>query len=148
MSAAACGTSSTGTSLTFDPCEPVAVSAPGATDEQLASIADAFALWRSDGIAAFALADQAPVSIVFRSAAPAIYGYYDDTSATVYINTTLADPAQRSVTIAHELGHALGLAHVSPETRVSVMNPGNLTIAPNDGDVVALARVWGACSAP
>lgn len=149
ISTAACSASTPGgAALTFDPCEPVAVAAPGATAEQLASIADAFALWRSDGVTSFTLADTAPISIAFRSAAPAMYGYYDDTSATVYINTELADPAQRAITIAHELGHALGLVHVAAATRTSVMNPGNLSVAPNDGDLAALARVWGACSAP
>jgi predicted Zn-dependent protease len=47
--------------------------------------------------------------------------------------------------IAHELGHAFGLVHVSPDTRPSVMNPGNTTVAPNDGDRAALEALWGTC---
>ena len=94
----------------------------------------------------FARGDSGEVTIVFRPASGAFYGFYDDTTATVYVNVDLADRAQRAIVIAHELGHALGLVHVSPSTRASVMNPGNVTIAPDDGDRAALAAIWGSCA--
>lgn len=145
---AACGSPPSGPAFTFDPCEPVALAAPGATAEQLASVDDAIALWRTRGIAAFAVSDPPQVTIVFRDAAPALYGFYDDATATVYVNTALTDASERSITIAHELGHSLALVHVPAAQRASVMNPGNLTVAPTGDDVAALAQQWGACPAP
>lgn len=135
-----------GDALVFDPCSPVAVAAPGASDDQLASIDSGLALWRAQGTG-LVRGDPPEITIAFRDAAAAIYGFYDDTTATVYVNIHLADDAQRAITVAHELGHALGLVHIAPAIRASVMNPGNLTIEPNDGDRVALARRWGSCNA-
>jgi hypothetical protein len=115
-----------------------------ASDDQLASIDDAIAMWSTEGVM-LARGDTGEVTIVFRPASSAFYGFYDVTTATVYINNDLADPAQRAIVIAHELGHSFGLVHVSPNTRASVMNPGNVTIAPDDGDRAALAAIWGSC---
>jgi hypothetical protein len=128
------GCGSQGAAITFDPCAPVRVS--GAD-----GVADAIAMWRARGIAPFAIGEPADVRIEVASGAPAIYGFYDDTTATVYVNATLTDPHARAVMIAHELGHALGLPHVPPEARASVMNPGNLTVEPTAADAEAL----GAC---
>ncbi len=134
--------------MTFDPCEPVAVASAGASAEQLASIDDAIALWHADGVTMLSRGDAAQISIVFRDAPDAMYGYYDAPNATVYINTRIVDPAERAITIAHELGHAYSLVHIPVATRASVMNPGNLTVTPNAGDEAALVTAWGACPAP
>ncbi|HSD91107.1 MAG TPA: ImmA/IrrE family metallo-endopeptidase [Kofleriaceae bacterium] len=142
---AACGAQSTGESLTFDPCASTVVSAPHATTEQLASIDDALAMWRADGVTGLTRGDTAEITVEFRDAAASIYGFYDTTTATLYVNTRLADPGQRAITIAHELGHALGLVHVSAATRISVMNPGNLITEPTASDSLALESLWGAC---
>lgn len=136
-----------GEPLIFDPCAGHAVHAPEASAAQSASVDDALGLWRQVGAASFARADVGEVVVTFRDAAPSIYGYYDEGSATVYVNTDLADPAQRAIVIAHELGHAMGLAHVDPSERPSLMNPGNLTVAPTDADTAALTARWGACAA-
>lgn len=137
--------------LVFDPCSPIVVAAPDASDNQLASIDSALALWNAQGgeFVRGELPEVTPeVTIAFRDASAAIYGFYDDTTATVYVNVGLADGSQRAITVAHELGHALGLVHIAPATRASVMNPGNLTIEPNDGDRVELGLRWGSCIAP
>ena len=55
------------------------------------------------------------------------------------------DDRQRAVTIAHEIGHAFGLLHVSVDDDASVMNDGNLVTEPNGFDVDALRSLWGAC---
>ncbi|MDB4955358.1 MAG: hypothetical protein JWO36_2927 [Myxococcales bacterium] len=83
------------------------------------------------------------LGIAFRSAPVVDMGFYDDTTGTIFVNLDLVDPRQRTITIAHELGHAFGLLHVTD--RPSVMNPANLTIAPNDADLAAVAERWGTC---
>jgi hypothetical protein len=143
---AACGSGPAGPALTFDPCQPVAIAAPSVTAEQQASIADAMALWSAAGVTTLAMSDSPELTIEFKSGAAVEYGFYDATTATVYVNTEVTDPAQRAIVLAHELGHALALVHVPAATRLSVMNPGNLTVAPTADDAHALATIWGACT--
>jgi len=145
LALAGCGAQPTGPALTFDACTPIAMSAIGATADQRASIDDALVMWRSAGVAATVRDASPDVAILFRDAAAAEYGFYDDTSATIYVNVGLTDRAQRAITVAHELGHAFALVHVPPDERASVMNPGNLVVAPTAGDTAALAALWGAC---
>lgn len=141
----ACGTSEPGPALTFDPCAVTRVDAAGANAEQLASIDTAISMWSARGVNGLQRGEGAQVSLVFKNAAPSMYGFYDETTATVYVNLRITDPSQRAVVIAHELGHALGLLHVSPNVRSSVMNPGNVVIEPTDADAAALVDAWGAC---
>jgi hypothetical protein len=145
MALAACGTGPSGPALTFDPCQPVAIGAPSVTADQRASIGDAFTLWSTVGIANLAMSDSPEVTIVFKAGSTIEFGFYDPTTATVYVNTEVTDPTQRAIVLAHELGHSFGLVHVPVATRPSVMNPGNLTVAPTQGDTAALAAIWGSC---
>jgi hypothetical protein len=135
--------------MTFDSCAPLTVGTTAATDEQNASIDDAIAMWKARGVTGLSrdtTAGAAPVEIVFRDAGPADYGMYDDTTATIYVNVRVTDRTERAITVAHEIGHAFALVHVIPGQRASVMNPGNLTVEPNDGDRAALDELWGSCS--
>ena len=145
---AACGsTPAEGPALTFDPCEVTTIEVVNGSAAQAASVDDAIAMWRDRGIVDLVRGEPAQLSIEFRDAGAAFYGFYDDTTARVFVNTSLVDDEQRAVTIAHELGHAIGLLHVTD--RVSVMNPGNLAITPTPDDVSALEMLWGTCvSAP
>jgi hypothetical protein len=127
---AGCG-SQQAAAITFDPCNPVRVSG-------VDGVADAIAMWRAQDVTPFSIAEPPDVRIELATGAPAIYGFYDDTTATVYVNTTITDAHERSVTIAHELGHALGLVHVPASERASVMNPGNLTVEPTAEDAAML----------
>ena len=129
----------------FDACAPLAVAAPEATAEQLASIDDAIAMWNGDGVAGLSRADTGAITIEFRDAADAFHGFYDAPNATVYINVRLTDSGERAIVVAHELGHAYALVHISPEDHPSVMNPGNLTVVPNASDTAALQALWGPC---
>lgn len=148
LASSACTSEPSGPARVFDPCAATGVLAPAASAEQAASVEDALGLWSAagvDGLMTVAPVGDAAITIEFRSAAASIYGFYDDETATVYVNRGLMDADQRAITIAHELGHALGLPHVDRAERVSLMNPGNLTVAPGEGDRAALAAIWGAC---
>lgn len=139
--------------IVSDVCEPTAIIAPAdASERQLASIDGAIAMWvglgfdrvaRADGAA---LTDGQHIEIVFDDAAAFFHGLYDDEHGVVYINRALSDDHQRTVTVAHELGHAFGLLHIDRDARVSVMNPNNLSVEPNDGDAAELVALWGSCA--
>ena len=153
---AACGADGAGPPgevVAFDPCQPhLLVPDPGATPTEREGIAAGAALWNAIAGArlAVAAADASPdvaLPIHFQAAAAAFHGFYDAASGQVFINTDLGGNAQ-AVTIAHEIGHAFGLAHVPSGQRASVMNPGNLNIEPNADDATTLALRWGACSEP
>jgi hypothetical protein len=139
--------------IVSDVCEPTAVIAPAdASDAQLASIDEALAMWanlgfdRAERVAADAdLGAEQHVRVVFEEAAEMFHGLYDDENGVVYINSVISDDHARAVTVAHELGHSFGLFHVDPGVHVSVMNPANMVVEPNDSDASALVALWGSC---
>jgi hypothetical protein len=137
--------------ITFSPCEPVLlVPAADATAAEIASIDHAIELWRAVGIDGPMRSDgKAPggVPVRFEDAAGAFHGVYEDEVGVIYINRTITDDHARAVTIAHEVGHAMGLLHVPAGERSSVMNPGNMLIEPDALDRGALEAIWGACPA-
>ena len=139
--------------MAFDPCQPLLlIPDPAATAAERDGIAAGAALWneiagaRLSVAGADAGADPA-LPIHFQTAAAAFHGFYDASIGQVFINTELGGSAQ-AVTIAHEIGHAFGLAHVPAGERASVMNPGNLNIEPNTNDAATLSLRWGACREP
>ena len=146
---AACGATDSSTiDITHDVCAGVTVTAPTVSDAQLAHIDAAMALWRPRGVSRLALgfAGSDPlgsIEIRFEPASLASRGLYDDKASVVYINANLADASEVAIVIAHELGHAFGLPHVTH--RVSLMNPGNLTTAPTSDDQHAVEALWGRC---
>ena len=129
--------------LQHDACAPLALVSDAPTDAQHAGMMDGQALWRDHGAPAVGLRADTTVNVVFEDAAAAFHGLYDDTTGVIYINRELTDPKELSIVIAHELGHAFGLPHITD--RSSVMNPGNLRVVPNDQDAAALEALWGPC---
>jgi hypothetical protein len=168
--AAGCGEGSPDavtSALRFDPCHPlVLVLDPGTTADRQAGVQTAADLWNGvagarlvvaetaaappldavDATASDAASAAAPptVPLRFQAAAALSHGFYDPVLGAVLVNDDLvARPL--AVTIAHEVGHAFGLVHVTD--RPSVMNPGNLDVEPNASDAAALADLWGQCVA-
>ena len=144
LALAACGGTSDPTiDVTHDPCAPLALVSAAPTAAQQAGLADAQTLWRDHGAPAIGLRAGATLEVKFDDAAPAFHGLYSD--GLIYINRDITDRSTLSIVIAHELGHAFGLLHISG--RDSVMNAGNLSIVPNDADREALSALWGTCPA-
>jgi hypothetical protein len=134
--------------VTYDACVPLVIVAAGASADELASIDDAIAMWRAQGVDVLTrqeLPGAARVPVHFEDALLAFRGQYRDETGEVYVNRRIDDRHARAVTIAHELGHAFGLPHVAASERVSLMNPGNLVVEPTVADRAAIAALWGTC---
>lgn len=134
--------------VVFDPCV-TRVAAIDATADEVASVDRALALWNEaaglvlarDGVPA----SDTVIEVHFQPSLPAFFGVYDDEVGEIVVNRNIEDAGQRTLTIAHELGHAFGLAHVPVERRVSLMNPGAQHVPPTDEDVRQLRATWGDC---
>lgn len=143
-------------SVRLDACQPVVlVLDASATDSQKAGARAAIELWNRGASTRLTVsqaegdgaADVSPgataLPLHFRKAAALSHGFFDPVVGEVLINQALSAPAL-NVVIAHEVGHAFGLFHVTD--RPSVMKPGNLDVAPTAGDVAELAKLWGTCA--
>jgi hypothetical protein len=144
--------------LRFDPCaEVVLVADDDLSASAVAGVTAGLDSWnRAAGAhlvvvrrsAASSAAGTAPtVPIHFQAAGAPFHGLYDPERGQIFINTDLAGHGQ-AVAVAHEVGHAFGLVHVSSDERRSVMNPDNLDEDPNAGDVATLAAGWGGACLP
>jgi hypothetical protein len=129
----------------FDPCAPLVIAADAdATTAERAALGDAVGLWRAMSrvrVTTEEVADAPHLYVAFRDAPLVFFGIYE--TAGIAVNRGLTDPAERAVVLAHEMGHAFGLEHVTDGG--SVMHPGNLTVVPGPRDAEALAALWGAC---
>jgi hypothetical protein len=125
-----------GDGIVFDPCAPTLLSLPtDSSQAQRDSATAALALWQTAGGPPLGVLpaghDSAPQQVLpvgFQAAAPLFYGLYRPTQGDILINSELVQPQALAITIAHEIGHAFGLAHVTDHN--SLMNPGNLKIPP------------------
>ena len=150
----ACGPPApSGPAVTFDPCQPLSLTPDaGATAPQRAGVEAGMALWSTVMPVRLTLAEGAgddagttpAIPVHFQEAAANFHGIYEAAAAEIFINRDLGG-GPLAIAVAHEVGHAFGLAHVSAGERPSVMNPGNLTVEPNQGDADALMKAWGDC---
>lgn len=143
-----------GPTVTFDPCQPLALTTDAdVSASQRAGVAAGMALWTAVMPVQLSLTEEtggAPtvetpaVPVHFQAAAANFHGLYDPSVAQIFINRELGG-APLAIAVAHEVGHAFGLAHVSASERPSIMNPGNLTVEPNAADADTLISAWGDC---
>lgn len=135
--------------VVYDPCEPVVIAPVEAlSPTQAQAVHEAISLWRAVGVTALTLDGSAGtqrVPLWFKDAPALFHGVYEPRTGEVGINLKMKD-RMLAITVAHELGHALGLPHI--EERESVMNPGNGTIAPTPHDERQLRDRWSCLSGP
>ena len=146
MALCACGApSDSAPSIVYSPCTRVLVLPDADTSSaESQSVSAAIELWRDVGLTTLTMStlpEETQVPVRFAAASPVFHGVYEPSSGIVFINRELSG-LERDITVAHELGHAVGLSHVPREERVSVMNPGNLTVLPSLADQAELQRLW------
>ncbi len=134
----------------YDPCEAVVVvPSEGATAAQLEGITAAIGLWSKVDVKSLTL-ESAPgrqhVRIYFKDALSIFHGIYEPSNGEVRINNSMTNRAL-DITVAHELGHAIGLPHVALSERNSVMNPSNETTPPTGDDAKQLRERWSCLAA-
>jgi len=133
--------------IVFNPCEPLVLDVVPKDPALLADIESAAALWNAllQARLTVAATQDAPIlPIEFEDASPISFGQYDDEAARIYVNQNL-NSEKRTISAAHEIGHAFGLFHVDGQKRSSVMNRGNLTVPPNEQDGQDVGALWGQC---
>lgn len=132
----------------FSPCEPLYAQAlDGTTTDERGDISAGVDLWRALGLSTLGGAPSQGadgIPIAFREAPELFRGVYEPEVGQITINRRLESNAT-VITVAHELGHALGLPHVPPSERISVMNPGNTSHPPDAEDREALTARWREC---
>jgi hypothetical protein len=146
----ACGSDETeGPAVVYDACQSTLL-VPGAdvTASERESLGDALALWRDVAGPGLSVTDTQLTQVLpigFQSAAPSFFGLYRPDRGDILINRELSDRHARAITMAHEIGHAFGLAHVTGHR--SLMNPGNLQVPPAAEDTQLIYQRRPACAA-
>jgi hypothetical protein len=135
----------------YDPCEPIVVlPSEASTGVQRDAIASAISMWREVGLTTLTLDPEAGtqrIPVSFKKVVALFHGIYEPSNGQVQVNSAMQDRAL-DVTIAHELGHAIGLLHIPDAERSSLMNPSNSTVAPTQDDERQLRKRWSCPSMP
>lgn len=134
----------------YDPCSPLTIAvASDLSAAELSGIEGAILAWQHVLPTQIVVgagprsADVLPLR--FEPGETFFRGNYWDSLGQIEISRDQLDPEDYALAIAHEMGHAFGLLHVSKEDRPSVMNVGNLEIAPTEEDGAAVRALWATC---
>lgn len=134
----------------YDPCSPLTLSlSSSATAAERRGVEEAIAAWDARLPVQMVIGDGEqsssvlPIHFVDASAFRAVY--WDGPGYISIARKRLAE-SEYGLAVAHEMGHAFGLMHVTPDERSSVMNVGNLEIAPTEMDAEELIARWESCS--
>lgn len=147
----ACTSDST-IAITFDPCSPLSiVPDPQSETREVEAIEEALAYWEDvlpvrAQVGEPAPAQEGELAILFEGGDTFYRALYLDKRGEIAISREALVPEDYSLAIAHELGHAFGLFHVPLDQRPSVMNVGNLEVAPTEEDAREVSDLWEACS--
>lgn len=136
---------------TFDPCSPLAiVTGDGTEPHEVQSVEEAVIAWAQvlptqiEVVAPDAATDAAAaIDIRFDSGDTFYRALYLDSIGVIRVSRDRLAVDDLPLAIAHELGHAFGLLH--EDGRESVMNVGNLEIAPTPEDAAAVRALWDSC---
>ena len=130
-----------------DACGPLSLVMPADISAmQRRALTDATTSWNTLGFTQLQFDDAADrITVRFRPAAPMLYGLYEPDTGELILNALIEVRSALTVVAAHELGHAMGLVHIEPSERASVMNQGNITLPPTPADNTVLTEYWRGC---
>ena len=128
--------------VVHDPCPGLLLHVSStATADERQSVVEAAAIWNAFPWLHLSLAEtEGALPIDFRDAPIAFLGVYEDEVGEVLVNHGIKDARARAITVAHEVGHAMGLAHVTE--RASIMNIANTNVLPTLDDEATLLGLW------
>jgi hypothetical protein len=135
----------------FDPCSPLTIM-PGSDTQahEIQGIEDAILAW--DRVLPTRIdigdpVDDSPVISIYFDPGDTFYrALYLDKRGEILVSRDRLSADDLGLAIAHELGHAFGLLHVSKDERPSVMNVGNLEFLPSAEDSHLVSDLWAACA--
>lgn len=135
----------------YDPCSPLTLAVePDLGDTERTAVESAIAAWQHVLPTRISIGDRTAATDVlpvrFVSGDTFYRAIYWDFEGSISISRDRLAEHDYALALAHELGHAFGLLHVRATDRASVMNEGNLELAPTTADAADVAARWSTCA--